>query len=58
MGIDGWWDLAFPKNSQLFMFLGKMYFTAVCLAVLVSRAVWARMVPNNPSTAKSKFQAE
>lgn len=35
-----------------------MYFTAVCFATLMTRAVRARVVANNPSIAKSKFQAE
>lgn len=36
----------------------KMYFTLVCFVAFVTRAMWARMVTSNPSTAESKFQTE
>lgn len=37
---------------------GKVYFTLVCFVVFVTRVIWARIVANNPSTAKSMFQTE
>lgn len=47
----------FPENSQLFIFLGKCILL-LCIAALVTRAVWNRIVANNPSIAKGKFHAE
>lgn len=56
-----WWQLRVSGLSRKFSIIyvpEKMYFTAVCFATLMTRAVRARVVANNPSIAKSKFQAE